>query len=110
MFAVLFVAISVLSTWVGAHYGSTGILTLAAVVGFSDIDPFVLSLAQGGAGTLASNVLAAAVLIAASSNNVLKAAYTIVFAGRQASLPCVLALGALALAGAGAAMTLVAHP
>jgi hypothetical protein len=32
-----------------AAFGETGILTLAGLVGASDIDPFVLNLAQGGA-------------------------------------------------------------
>jgi uncharacterized membrane protein (DUF4010 family) len=106
VFTLLFVAISLLTGWVKAQFGSTGIFTLAAVVGFSDIDPFVLSLAQGGAGGLSNAALAAAVLIAASSNNVLKAVYAVVFAGWRASLPSVIALCALAVAGAGVALTL----
>jgi uncharacterized membrane protein (DUF4010 family) len=109
VFTMAFVVISLLTNWVKAQFGSAGILTLAGLVGFSDIDPFVLSLAQGGAGGLSGNTVAAAVLIAASSNNVLKAAYTVVFAGWRASVPCVISLCALALAGIGVAMTLVAR-
>ena len=50
-FAVLFVAVSIASYWAARRFGTTGIYTLAAVVGISDINPFVLSLAQHGAST-----------------------------------------------------------
>jgi uncharacterized membrane protein (DUF4010 family) len=85
IFAALFVAISVLSAWVGAVFGQTGVLSLAAIVGFTDIDPFVLSIAQGGLPTVPTAVLCAAIIVAASSNNVLKAAYAVVFGGFASS-------------------------
>jgi hypothetical protein len=47
--------------------------------------------------------LAAAVLIAASSNNVLKALYAAFFAGGRATVPSAVALVALAIAGLAAA-------
>ena len=103
VFATLFVIISLLSNWVIARFGSAGIYAFAAAVGVADIDPFVLNLAQGGVAGLSTNGLAAAVLIAASSNNLLKAAYAMVFAGWRSSLPCVFALGGLAIAGITAA-------
>jgi len=56
-------------------------LTLAALVGASDIDPFVLNLAQGRAPGVALSAVAAAVLIAASANNLAKAGYAIGFGG-----------------------------
>jgi len=103
-FASMFILISLLSTWIKGHFGVTGIYSLAAVVGITDIDPFVLNLAQGGAPGLPSNALVAAVLIAASSNNLLKAAYAASFAGWRASIPSVAALVVLALAGLGIAL------
>jgi hypothetical protein len=48
----LFTVGAVISWWetlVEAAFGETGILTVAGLVGASDIDPFVLNLAQGGA-------------------------------------------------------------
>ncbi len=108
VFASLFVAVSLLSSFVKTHFGMTGIYSLAAVVGITDIDPFVLNLAQGGGAGLASNAVAAAVLIAASSNNLLKAAYAGLFAGWRASIPSVVALLVLALAGLGVAWVLAA--
>ena len=49
-FAALFVVISIATAWATQHFGSAGIYALAAIVGVSDIDPFVLNLAQGGCG------------------------------------------------------------
>jgi len=95
VFAVLLIAISLVSTWVQAHLGARGVLALAAVVGVTDIDPFVLSLAQGGVASIGLAVSAIAIVIAASSNNILKAVYTVAFARRlpQSLIPA----GALAV-------------
>lgn len=84
-FAVSFVVISVLSNWVKGQFGAAGIIVLALAVGLTDIAPFVTSLAQGGTGSLAPGFITAAILTAASSNNLLKAAYAIAFGGRAAA-------------------------
>lgn len=98
IFAVLMIAISVISAWVQTALGSTGVLALAAVVGVTDIDPFVLSLAQGGTATIGLAIAGAAVIIASSSNNVLKAVYVAAFARRrEAWLPMVALLATSAL-------------
>lgn len=99
VFAALFVAISIASTWVRGAFGTAGIFSLAAIVGFSDIDPFVLSLAQGAAVPLSLGTAAAAILIAASSNNLLKAGYAVAFAGLRKSAGAVIALALLSAAG-----------
>jgi uncharacterized membrane protein (DUF4010 family) len=99
IFAVLFVIISVASNWVNAHFGAGGIYGLAAIVGFSDIDPFVLSVAQERSGSLSVSVGAAAVLIAASSNNLLKAAYTISLVRGRGSFAPAASLSVLAVFG-----------
>ena len=98
IFAALIVVISVISAWVRGAFGESGILVLSAVVGATDIDPFVLNIAQGGIGGMSVASLCAAVLIAAASNNVAKAAYAIGFGGMAARRPAVMLL-ALALLG-----------
>jgi uncharacterized membrane protein (DUF4010 family) len=103
LFAALFVAVSLVSNWAKAEFGTSGIYTLAAVVGVTDIDPFVLNLAQGGTSGMSDNALAAAILIAASSNNVLKAAYAAFFAGGRATAVSAAVLLLLAVAGVGVA-------
>jgi uncharacterized membrane protein (DUF4010 family) len=79
VFAALLVAISVVSAWARGAFGESGILTIAALVGVTDIDPFVLNIAQGGVAGMSVAGLSAAVLIAASSNNLVKAAYAAAF-------------------------------
>jgi uncharacterized membrane protein (DUF4010 family) len=48
IFAAIFVVISVVSAAIRDTFGQTGILTLAALLGITDIDPFVINIAQGG--------------------------------------------------------------
>lgn len=99
VFAGLFVLIAYVVGYVQANLGSSGILGLAAVVGVTDIDPFVLSVAQNQTATLTLGVAAMAILIATSSNNVLKAIYTIAFSRRTESWIPASALGVLAAIG-----------
>ena len=107
IFALLFVAVSLATVLVKSQLGISGIYALAAVVGISDIDPFVLNLAQGGVTGVENAALAAAILIAASSNNILKAAYAAGFAGGEATVASAAVLVALALAGLAAAYGLI---
>lgn len=100
IFAALFVAVSLAASWARERFGATGVFGLAAIVGLTDIDPFVLSIASGGAVLLPGNTAAAAVLIAASSNNVLKAAYAAGFAGCKRAVAPAVGLILLALGGA----------
>jgi uncharacterized membrane protein (DUF4010 family) len=107
IFALLFVAVAVATVLVKSELGISGIYALAAIVGVSDIDPFVLNLAQGGIEGVENAALAAAILIAASSNNILKAGYAAGFAGGKATAASAAALVALAVAGFVAAYALV---
>lgn len=99
IFGFLFIAVSLASGFATSQFGTSGIYALAAIIGFSDIDPFVLNLAQGGAAGVANTALAAAILIAASSNNVLKAFYAISFAGGRTTAASAAALVFLAAVG-----------
>jgi uncharacterized membrane protein (DUF4010 family) len=107
IFALLFVAVSVITVLVKSQLGISGIYALAAIVGVSDIDPFVLNLAQGGVAGIENAALAAAILIAASSNNILKAVYAAGFAGGKATAASTAALVALATGGFAAAYALI---
>jgi uncharacterized membrane protein (DUF4010 family) len=99
VFAALFVLVAFIVGYVQAYLGSSGVFGLAAVVGITDIDPFVLSIAQNVAGALSLATAAAAILIATSSNNVLKAVYAAAFSRRRESWVPACALGGLALLG-----------
>jgi uncharacterized membrane protein (DUF4010 family) len=99
VFAALFIATSLASSLATSEFGTSGIYALAAIIGVSDIDPFVLNLVQGGTTGVTNTAIAAAILIAASSNNMLKAFYAVSFGGR-ATASSAAALVFLAVAGA----------
>jgi uncharacterized membrane protein (DUF4010 family) len=106
-FAALFIVISVASSWAVQQFGTAGIYALAVIVGVSDIDPFVLSVAQHGAGQISSHVGVIAILLATSSNNVLKAAYVVAYSGGRGLFGPIALLVLLAACGIAAAVTLV---
>ncbi len=80
LFAGLFVLMMVITHFVISHYGNSGLQVLSFVVGFTDIDPFILSLLTGKYA-VAQHELIAAIMIAAGSNNLLKALYAVWFGG-----------------------------
>jgi uncharacterized membrane protein (DUF4010 family) len=98
-FAVLFVAMSMLTTFVQQHLGHAGVLALAGIVGVTDIDPFVLNLAQGGGAGVGLPTAAMAIVIATSSNNILKAIYTMAFSRQRESWISAALLTTIALLG-----------
>lgn len=108
IFAALILIISVVTAWVRNNFGEIGIFALSAVVGASDIDPFVLNIAQGGVSGIPGADLAAAILIAASSNDVVKAGSAIVFGGANARRPALM-LFVLALLGVAAAAVYIVY-
>lgn len=99
VFAVLFVVISLVSAWTKSTFGSIGLFAVAGAVGVTDIDPFVINIAQGGVHGLSLETLSAAILIAASSNNVVKAIYTLSFGGFAAARRASILLLGLAAIG-----------
>ncbi len=107
VFAILFIVIALVTNFVQAHLGGAGVLGLAAIVGVTDIDPFVLSLAQGGVASVGLTTAALAIVIAASSNNVLKAVYTVAFSRRRESWPVAASLIVIAALGLVAAVAFI---
>lgn len=105
-FAVLFIVVSIASSWVTRQFGAVGIYALAAVVGVSDINPFVLTVAQHGAGDIAGNVGVVAVLLATSSNNLCQASYAMAYSGGRTGIVPPMALAFLALCGIAMAVML----
>jgi len=103
IFAGIFVVVSLLSIWARSQFGQSGLFGLAALVGVADVDPFVLAVAQGGVAGLSVTTAQVAILIAASANDLLKAAYAIGFARTKAIAP---AIALLVLSAAGIALAL----
>lgn len=87
LFALLFLTMLVATQLAVTYLGKAGVNTLAAIMGVTDVDPFVMGVTQT-AGTLTPlRVAAAGILIAASSNNAIKGVYAIAWPiGRQESL------------------------
>jgi uncharacterized membrane protein (DUF4010 family) len=73
LFAALFVALSVITKLVREKFGSMGFLALAAVVGVTDIDPFLLSVAHDNADITPDIVRG--MLLAMMSNTLIKGIY-----------------------------------
>jgi len=71
IFAIMFVFISVVTHYIIAHYGISGLDWMALISGFADIDPFILSLINTNYA-ISQNTVIAAVLIAVGSNSVFK--------------------------------------
>lgn len=74
VFAFMFIVMAVVTQLVNEYFGDSGLRYLSVIVGFTDIDPFVLSLLNGSYQADAMTV-AGAIVIAAGSNNFLKALY-----------------------------------
>ncbi len=100
LFAFLFVAMVFVTHVVLQHYGNTGLKVLSFIVGFTDIDPFIVSILTSKF-QITTTEAGSAILIAAGSNNILKALYTWFFSRRKAGMHSAFALtilGALTIA------------
>jgi uncharacterized membrane protein (DUF4010 family) len=99
LFALLFVAMLAATHLVVTYLGSAGVYSLAAVMGFTDVDPFIMGMTQSaGASTLLA-VAAIAILIAAASNNLVKGAYAYSWSDRKTGRQSLALLLMLAIAG-----------
>ncbi|NJD05340.1 MAG: DUF4010 domain-containing protein [Methylococcaceae bacterium] len=74
LFAALFVALSAANQYILREYAHTGLQWMSFLAGLADIDPFVMSLLQGNFSA-PSLLIGKAIVIAAGSNNLLKACY-----------------------------------
>jgi uncharacterized membrane protein (DUF4010 family) len=99
LFALLFLAMLVATQLAITYLGTTGVNTLAAIMGITDVDPFIMGMTQA-AGTLTPLTIAAvAVLIAAASNNLIKGIYAYSLADRKTGIQSLAFLAGLAALG-----------
>lgn len=99
IFAFLFIAMAVLTHFVLSKYGNLGLNVLSFIVGFTDIDPFVLSILSSKFNVTVDGA-SSAIMIAVGSNNILKAFYAYIFSKNKAgkmSAFILLVLGALTM-------------
>jgi uncharacterized membrane protein (DUF4010 family) len=73
IFASLFVILSVVTIWVQQFFGEGGLLGLSAIVGVTDIDPFILSVINKQ--SLVENIIISAIIVSMMSNTFIKGIY-----------------------------------
>jgi len=99
VFGLLFLVMLVATQLAVTYLGRAGVNILAAIMGVTDVDPFIMGMTQA-AGTLTPlKVAATAVLIAASSNNLVKGIYSYSLADRKTGMQSLPLLAGLAAAG-----------
>jgi len=98
-FAALFIIMLVATHLVVTYLGKAGVFSLAALMGVTDVDPFIMGMTQAGGSSAPLGVAAAAILIAASSNNLVKGIYSYSLSDRKTGVLSLSLLAALAAAG-----------
>jgi uncharacterized membrane protein (DUF4010 family) len=73
VFAVMFVVLMIATKLIEQRMGSAGLLTLSAVVGVTDIDPFILSVLHPTETMV--RYVAMAIIVAMMSNTIAKSVY-----------------------------------
>jgi len=96
VFALMFVAMSVATHYFVAYYGTSGLSIMAFISGFTDIDPFILSLINTNYA-VSQNTIMAAILIAIGSNNLLKGLIALALGSRLVGWMSFGALGLLSV-------------
>ena len=97
LFAVIFMVALIATGIVLEQFGTIGIYGLAALMGVTDVDPFIMGLTQTAGSSTPLTAAAAAIVLATASNNALKGVYARVFSDRATGTRGLVALVALAL-------------
>jgi uncharacterized membrane protein (DUF4010 family) len=98
-FALLFLAMLVATQLAVTYLGRAGVNTLAAIMGVTDVDPFIMGMTQAAGSLTPLKIAGAAVLIAAASNNLMKGIYAYSLADRKTGIQSISFLTALAALG-----------
>jgi uncharacterized membrane protein (DUF4010 family) len=99
VFALVFVIMLIASQLAIAHLGKAGLNTLAAIMGIVDVDPFVMGTMQATGTVIPLKVAAEAIVIAASSNNLVKGIYAYSFGDKKTGVQSLCWLAGLAALG-----------
>jgi len=99
LFAGLFVGMLFITHFALLYLGRAGLFALAGVMGVTDVDPFILSLAESSSVLTPITLAGGAIVIAAASNNLIKGIYAFGFADRRTGAQGFALLTGLALLG-----------
>ena len=97
LFALLFLAMLVATQLAVTYLGRAGVNTLAAVMGITDVDPFIMGMTQAAGRFMSLKVAAVAVLIASASNNIIKGVYAFSLADRKTGIQSLGLMASLAV-------------
>ncbi len=89
LFATLFVVFTLATQYAIAYFGNNGLNILSWIVGFTDINPFIINLFQLS-DQIESLLLIQAAFQAIISNNVVKMFYGIFFSGKRITKPLII--------------------
>lgn len=98
VFGLLFVFFAIITEYVMKSYGSSGITTLAFIVGVTDIDPFLLNLLQHQGG-ITETIIALAIINATNSNNILKLIYALALSSKSLNKSLIVNFSILIVSG-----------
>ncbi len=98
-FAALFLVMLIATQLAVTYLGRTGVNILAAIMGVTDVDPFIMGMTQTAGLLTPLKAAAAAILIAAASNNLVKGIYAYSLADRKTGVQSVVLLTILAALG-----------
>ncbi len=99
LFALLFVGMLVATHLAVTYLGKSGVYTLAAIMGVTDVDPFIMGLTQSAPLLTPLQVASDSILIAAASNNVIKGIYAYALSSREVGIQSLALLLGLAVLG-----------
>jgi uncharacterized membrane protein (DUF4010 family) len=99
LFAVLFLVILIATRLGFSYMGNRGAYVLGSIIGFADVDPFIMSMTQTAGSNAQLSVIAGAILLATTSNNMAKGIYAYAFGSRSAGRQSLAMLALLAIAG-----------
>ena len=99
LFALLFLAMLVATQLAVTYLGRAGVNTLAAIMGVTDVDPFIMGMTQAAGSLTTLKGAGVAVLIAAASNNFIKGIYAYSLADQKTGIQSLALLTALAALG-----------
>jgi len=99
LFAGLFVGMLFITHLALLYLGRAGLYALAGVMGVTDVDPFILSLAESASSLTPVTLAGGAIVIAAASNNLIKGVYAYGFGDRRTGTKGLALLTVLGLLG-----------
>jgi len=99
LFAILFVLMLIATHLALTYLGSRGIYTLAAIMGLTDVDPFIMGMTHEAGLSTTLQIATMGILIATACNNLIKGCYAYSLSRNKAGRWSLMLLAGLGAAG-----------